>query len=719
MISQINITVNAAKPMLPLPPLVTFNGSPSSVRVCGVPRSLGNWSIGKVRVLVSYPNNFNVEVEAVNVDGVWVATVDGCQNNGTIRSGFRILADGTDEQGNPVEGYVLGVGDVLVMPLDKGVERIVDKYAVRYLDSIPAKPCVGDLLNLFGSFKMWDGTKWVSLTGEDVEVNDAEITLSVDGVDIGSFTVNASVAKTIDIPVPSKVSEVENDVGYITASEVPTVPSNISAFNNDVGYVTAEAIPSKVSELDNDAGYITMSAIPAIPSKVSELDNDAGYITASAIPPIPSKTSDLLNDSGFITASAIPSDVSEFNNDAGYVTASTVAASYYNKTEINASMSDKRGIYDLDIYPTEVHTCPHWKVTVSYQGTTVIEDAILNITSQDEYETDWAWRGTAGYLHISEDGGLSYELEHGEDVVGGFALSATETVTVTDNGYTFVINSWGGVLAGKEYVDQSVAPKRDKTDMTAVVGQTYDSWFLSEIHTDTFSPALELKWGNYIIWGEQHDAWLVNDEYNQACYFLLPELDMLYDAQANADGTYTPMYGETITLAGDGLSIATISGGTDINCTRQSATPTAETSTIATLKDIKDSETVKGKRGWYDNVCPATVDATGKYTINSFSADVDGDTYYLDQFTTPSDVATWKPTGGDYPNITTSDGLNFTLAVDASNSSNFSMEQLKPGPAKGLVDGSQYAVSADFKLTTYAEKDYVDAQIGAVLNEQF
>ena len=353
MISQINITVNAAKPMLPLPPLVTFNGSPSSVRVCGVPRSLGNWSIGKVRVLVSYPNNFNVEVEAVNVDGVWVATVDGCQNNGTIRSGFRILADGTDEQGNPVEGYVLGVGDVLVMPLDKGVERIVDKYAVRYLDSIPAKPCVGDLLNLFGSFKMWDGTKWVSLTGEDVEVNDAEITLSVDGVDIGSFTVNASVAKTIDIPVPSKVSEVENDVGYITASQVPPVPSNISAFNNDVGYVTAEAIPSKVSELDNDSGYITMSAIPAIPSKTSELDNDSGFITMSAVP---SKVSELDNDTGFITASALPTKVSELENDSGYLSAVSWSM-VEDKPAIPSTTSDlvnDSGFITASVVPTKV-----------------------------------------------------------------------------------------------------------------------------------------------------------------------------------------------------------------------------------------------------------------------------------------------------------------------------------------------------------------------------
>lgn len=39
-----------------------------------------------------------------------------------------------------------------------------------------------------------------------------------------------------------------------------------------------------------------------IPTDVSELVNDAGYITSADIPPIPDKTSELVNDSGFITS---------------------------------------------------------------------------------------------------------------------------------------------------------------------------------------------------------------------------------------------------------------------------------------------------------------------------------------------------------------------------------------------------------------------------------
>lgn len=38
-------------------------------------------------------------------------------------------------------------------------------------------------------------------------------------------------------------------------------------------------IPTKVSELENDAGYITENDLPEIPTKVSELENDVPYVT--------------------------------------------------------------------------------------------------------------------------------------------------------------------------------------------------------------------------------------------------------------------------------------------------------------------------------------------------------------------------------------------------------------------------------------------------------
>ncbi len=69
----------------------------------------------------------------------------------------------------------------------------------------------------------------------------------------------------------------------------------------DPGDGTGEInVQSDWNETDStDDAYIKNK--PSIPSKTSDLTNDSGFITNSDIPSIPSKTSDLTNDSGFLT----------------------------------------------------------------------------------------------------------------------------------------------------------------------------------------------------------------------------------------------------------------------------------------------------------------------------------------------------------------------------------------------------------------------------------
>ena len=84
------------------------------------------------------------------------------------------------------------------------------------------------------------------------------------------------------------------------------------------GYATKDFVfdnlPSATSDLTNDSGYITKSDVP---TKVSQLTNDSGFITSSSIP---TKTSQLTNNSGYITSSSVPTKVSQLTNDKGYIT---------------------------------------------------------------------------------------------------------------------------------------------------------------------------------------------------------------------------------------------------------------------------------------------------------------------------------------------------------------------------------------------------------------
>ena len=91
-------------------------------------------------------------------------------------------------------------------------------------------------------------------------------------------------------------------LGLAKKTDIPAVPTKTSDLTNDSGFITDSDVPTKTSELTNDSGFVTDSDVP---TKTSELTNDSGFITDSDVP---SKTSELTNDSGFITDSDIPGD---------------------------------------------------------------------------------------------------------------------------------------------------------------------------------------------------------------------------------------------------------------------------------------------------------------------------------------------------------------------------------------------------------------------------
>ena len=74
-------------------------------------------------------------------------------------------------------------------------------------------------------------------------VNNAKLTIQQNGTEVGNFTANSAVDTTVNITVPTKLSELEDDSSFAKTSELPT----------------------KTSELENDSGYITSSDIPSIP----------------------------------------------------------------------------------------------------------------------------------------------------------------------------------------------------------------------------------------------------------------------------------------------------------------------------------------------------------------------------------------------------------------------------------------------------------------------
>ena len=91
----------------------------------------------------------------------------------------------------------------------------------------------------------------------------------MNNIELATVATSGNYGDLNDTPhIPSKVSELENDNGYISA-----VPSY---------YVIEEEMSAelqKKSDIGHVHKYDEITDVPTIPSKVSELENDSGYLT--------------------------------------------------------------------------------------------------------------------------------------------------------------------------------------------------------------------------------------------------------------------------------------------------------------------------------------------------------------------------------------------------------------------------------------------------------
>lgn len=111
----------------------------------------------------------------------------------------------------------------------------------------------------------------------------------------------AALKSLIDaIVVPTKVSELQNDSGYLTQHQ------------SLADYAKKTEIPTKVSELTNDKNYLTEHQSLAAYAKTADLASIAtsgSYADLTGKPTIPAKVSDLTNDTGFITAADVAQEI--------------------------------------------------------------------------------------------------------------------------------------------------------------------------------------------------------------------------------------------------------------------------------------------------------------------------------------------------------------------------------------------------------------------------
>lgn len=345
-----DIKINASNPLLPLKPWNAFVGSAASIRITDVPRKIGNWVLDRIWVDVKYPNDVEISREAKRANGVYVATIDASTVYGQVGQGYQICASGKDENGDPVERYVLGVGDVNILKLEQtssGPDTVAQW--MRMYDERPDTPRKGDAVIEDGKLKVYDGTDWVESSGATMTsqlVNDAGFITDkqvkpgktpgyASDAEWASKALSATDADNVPWEGvngrPTNLSEFTNDMGFISSSNAPFLPLTGGTLTGNLtvnGAVHGKTLVSdgEIAFTEDDKGGMGITGSGGnigfsrndgpLNTKHSELTPDGSKVMTETLvdgklankadkTELPTKVSQLENDNGYLTTTEV------------------------------------------------------------------------------------------------------------------------------------------------------------------------------------------------------------------------------------------------------------------------------------------------------------------------------------------------------------------------------------------------------------------------------
>ena len=179
--------------------------------------------------------------------------------------------------------------------------------------------------------------------------------------------------------IPTKVSDLENDSGFITAFDIPSapnVPTKVSEFENDAKYVTETAMGTELSSYAKTAtvntelakkantsdlaNYATNTALTSgLAGKQNTLSTaqqaavDSG-ITAGKVAAYDGYAAQIAGKQAagdYALKSDLPTATSDLTNDSGFIT-NAALADYAKSADVNTELAKKANASDLANYAT-------------------------------------------------------------------------------------------------------------------------------------------------------------------------------------------------------------------------------------------------------------------------------------------------------------------------------------------------------------------------------
>lgn len=223
--------------------------------------------------------------------------------NSGITSGFVALIAQNAADINTLRGLVtaqIRLRKVTALP-DEGEANVL--YLVPDAGADPTSP---DQCTEY----IWDDDRYEIVGKTSVTPGNGKLTINVNGQAAGSFSADQSTDTTIGITVPLAVSDLQNDSGFQTASDVAAAVAALSA------QLAAVAFSGSYDDLTDKPSYpgIGDGTLTIAQNGTQVGSFTANQDTASTINIVtPTKTSDLQNDSGFVDTSDLDTKQDELS----------------------------------------------------------------------------------------------------------------------------------------------------------------------------------------------------------------------------------------------------------------------------------------------------------------------------------------------------------------------------------------------------------------------
>ena len=168
-------------------------------------------------------------------------------------------------------GFMGGVNDSVPLRTRTGIQNT---YLYDLSDGDVVNP--GVLSGAFNRFISWMKSKF-ALKSDIPTVNNATLTIQRNGTNVQTFTANQSTNATANITVPTAVSELTNDSGYLTSSSNLDA-SKLTSGTVDIARLPQGALERLVKVANEAARYALTTADVQLGDTVQQLDTGIMYV---------------------------------------------------------------------------------------------------------------------------------------------------------------------------------------------------------------------------------------------------------------------------------------------------------------------------------------------------------------------------------------------------------------------------------------------------------